>query len=164
MTRIEIQPADPVKVVQDRLEPLVRALEDEGFEVVYKERPRTGYGVTWWEVFHFFIDETGRDALDFAVLVVIGCFVKWARRRMRDPKGGRARAPKSATIYGPDDRPIKNVAVTAPHRRPKITDLEINDQQSTMRRARRTFAGFSPHRAVASRSERERTALNRAEK
>jgi hypothetical protein len=112
VTRIRIQPADRLEAAQPDLEPLADELRAAGFEVEFTETAISGYGVTWWEVFHFFIDETERHAIDVAIDAVAGTFIVWATRRFKGGGRGRAEsAPKHATLYGADGKPLKEITI-----------------------------------------------------
>jgi ABC-type phosphate transport system substrate-binding protein len=124
MTKIAIQPADRLEIVGEDVEPLAEALRAEGYEVEVTERRRVGYGVTWWEVFHIFIEEAEGHAIDAAVGAAIAAFANWARNRFKKGKNRREEmAPKHATIYGPDGEALKEVTVERGKRR-KISDPE----------------------------------------
>jgi hypothetical protein len=118
--RIKIEPADPVEMVED-LDQLAEALRELGYEAEVAERPRRGYGVTWWEVFHIFVEQVGEHGIDAVLGATAAAFVDWARRRFREGKGRPA--PKAATLYGPDGKPVKMVELHAEDQDPVEKDV-----------------------------------------
>lgn len=122
MTTIRIEPSDLHFPIAE-LEPLRKALTAEGHDVEISEHPTRGYAVTWWEVFHFFLGEVAEPAKEEAIGAVIGAFVVWARNRFRAGGDGReGKAPKSATIYGPDGVALREVTLRNADEEPEISE------------------------------------------
>ena len=81
--------------------------------------------MTWWEVFHFVIEEAAPEVIDATVDAVIAAFIVWARGRFRKDGHGRAeRAPKHATIYGPDGKTVLKEVSVKRDEEPEITTPE----------------------------------------
>jgi hypothetical protein len=115
--RVIVQPGDLLHdELRAELEPLADELRLRGLEVEVSDREHLGYGVTWWEVFHFVLDESSEHAID----AVVGAFLAWAGQRVKNATSKRATtAPKSAKIYGPDKRVIREVKIK-PDEEPEI--------------------------------------------
>jgi hypothetical protein len=112
---VVIEPGNPLDFEQEELEQLATWIKKEhGVEIRTASRPERGYGVTFHEVIHIFVDVGGAAGGIAGGLAVLSTAVKWAQnrwRRDRDQHPGSKPRPRTITLYDSQGRPLKRLFV-----------------------------------------------------
>jgi hypothetical protein len=107
MSKITIQPKNPLDVLPEEVEELAEAIRvsHPKYKVQIKANRLRGYGVTWYEV----IEIAVVSGLTEEVVRYIGKLaVGWARERFKKKQSGR---PKAITILGPKGEVLKSLVL-----------------------------------------------------
>jgi hypothetical protein len=123
VSHIRLEATDPSAA--RGLDELATALRAQGIDAEVVDRPvdSSRRGLTWWEVYHFALDEATHKTVDLVTTAVLVWLAARFRHRPKADESARpSQAPKAVTLYGPDDRPLRKIEVESADSEPTITD------------------------------------------
>jgi hypothetical protein len=119
---IVLEPGNPHDFSQVELSELANQLTDlHGFPTRVGIREERGYGVTFHEVMHVWVDVVEATAGTGATAVLLKSIVDWARRRWKKDKADHPNShprPRSVILYDAKGHPIKIVRIDVPDGEP----------------------------------------------
>jgi len=125
MKQIIVEPQNPLDHRPEDLEPLLHDLAEIGpdFEVLSAHAfDDESAGVTFWEVLHVYL--TWSPIAGPVLQAMVTASVKFLRSRFQK----YPTRPKSLTIYGPDNHPLKVIVLR--HAKGEVEEGDINETHS----------------------------------
>jgi hypothetical protein len=145
MPAISIQPANPVAISPEELQPFaseVASLVPTGIDVHLLEGKQMAPGaraVTWWEVVRVSLSEIPDDVRGGVVAIILDRFLTWAKKRFgRKHEEGPDRRPKCIVINTTDNAETITRVLRNPRGRLVTEEVATRPSKPRKRARRRT--------------------------
>jgi hypothetical protein len=122
MTQVVLEPGNPHDFTQNELDELSKLLQGKhGVDVRTVFRPERGYGVTFHEVIHVFVNVSEAATSIAGGVAVLKTVVTWAQNRWRKDRDQDPRSkprPRDVMLYDGRGKPLKRVTIDSPSGEP----------------------------------------------